>query len=278
MINLKYEEERREKKAFYASDYGKLDIDLYFSFAGEKKTNPPEWNETLKWGAGKGVEEQMLKILKMNGVVKEDYTQEQHGRIEMIREDIQINGYIDAMTIDGLPIEIKSVNNANKFDVMKYDKGEPRENYVGQLAIYMDYLGVDKGYLFVSTIDGLHYYWFECIRIGKLKYKCGNTVVDLFNEYARWYVLYNENVLKKVPPECPIRYKIPVDEIDWTKVSKTDISKARTNQKVIGDPDSWKIQYSDWKDKIIELQGATLGYSDEELLKINLATKGYSKK
>jgi hypothetical protein len=276
MINLTYKQEEKKKEAFYCSDYGRLDIDLYFGFVGETKTNPPKWNETLKWGAGKGAEEQMLKILKMNGKVHEDYEQEFHGRVDMQREGVEIHGYIDALTTDGYPIEIKTINNANKFDIEKYQQGKPRDNYVGQLAMYMDFLEVDKGYLFVASIDGLNTFWFECKRIGNRKFECGQTVVDLNDEYKRWNVLYNEYVLKKVIPECPIRYKIPVEDIDWVTVSKTDIGKARNGHKVIGDPDSWKLAYSDWKDKILDLQGATLGYTDEELEEINKATKGYT--
>ena len=140
----------------------------------------------------------------------------------------------------------------------------------------MDYLEVDTGYLFVSTIDGLKHFWFKCVKTGDKTYKCGEVEVDLNKVYKHWAVLYNENVLKKVEPECPIRYKIPVQDIDWTKVSKGDISKARNGHKVIGDEGSWAIQYSPWKDKIIETEGATIGYSEEELELIAIATKGYT--
>ena len=279
LSELKHKTEQREKTAFYASDVFKPILDLYFSFKGTEPTNPPDWYETLKWGAGKGVEEAMLKVLKDSGVVPEDYDQKEHGRIEIEREGIRINGYIDAKTKDGLPIEIKSINNKNQFDIQKYEEGYPRENYVGQLAVYMDALGVSRGYLFVSSIDGLNRFLFECNKIGERKYKCKNTEVDLDKEYKRWSKLYNGNIDKSIVPKpTEYIYKVPIDEIDWGKVSKTDISKARNGQKVIGGKDSWRITYSPWKDLILQMQGVAVGYTAEEIEKIKSLTKGYSAK
>lgn len=286
MINLEYKETTKKKESFYCSDYGKLDLDLYFALKGEPKTNPPKWNDTLKWGAGKGVEMALLDLLKSNGITAQDYVQETHGRVEMIRE-VSIHGYIDAMTTGekvaefgleaGCPIEIKSINNANKFDISKYESENPRENYVGQLAMYMDFLGKNRGYLFVASIDGLHTFFFECRRVKDRVFKCGNTQVDLDKEYKRFKDIY-ETFQKDTPPACDIRYKIPVEEIDWKSVSVTDIAKARKGQKVIGDKDSWLIGYSSWKDKIIEMQGAKVGYDEKEIEYIISNTKGYTSK
>lgn len=275
-MELEYKEQDKKRTAFHCSDYDKLDIDIYYSFVGETKTNPVKWNETLKWGAGKGTEMQMLEILKMNDKINQDYVQEVDGRVDMIREGVEIHGYIDAMTKEGLPIEIKSINNKNSVDVKKFGEGYPRESYVGQLAMYMDFLGKDIGYLFVSTIDGLDYFWFTCRKTGEGIYQCGHIEVDLNKTYREWSVLYTEHILKSKTPECLIRYKIPVEEVDWKSVSKTDISKARNGHKVIGDPDSWKITYSSWKDKIIQGQGVELGYDHKEIEYILEATKGYT--
>jgi hypothetical protein len=271
---LTYVEEEKTKKAFHASDVFKTNLDLYFAFTGEPKTNPPSWNDTLKWGAGVGVEAQMLKILKMNKVVKEDYDQKLHGRIEIEREGIKIHGYIDAISTNGTPIEIKSINNKNSYDISGYENGYPRESYVGQLSVYMDALNVDRGYLFVASVDGLNYFWLECKRIKGRVFKCGNVKVDLDEEYKRWASLYNDHVLKKVPPDVnQYLYKYDVNTIDWRKVSKTDISKVRNGRKVLGD---WQITWSPWKDRIVKLQGSTLGYTNEELQVILEKTDGYT--
>ena len=274
LSEFKLKQEKREKKAFYSSDFGKPLLDLYFSFKGIDATNPPKWNETLKWGAGKGVEESMLKILKDSGFVDETYDQKIDGRIEIEREGIRINGYIDAKTKDGLPIEIKSINNKNQFDIAKYEDGKPRENYVGQLATYMDALNVDVGYLLVASVDGLNYFLFECNKTGERKYKCKDTEVDLDIQYKRWARLFKENIEKDITPQpTEYIYKHDVSTLDWSKVSKTAISKARNNHAVIGD---FQITYSPWADKIIEMQGVKRGYDEEELKIIKEKTAGYS--
>lgn len=273
---LYYIDEEKTKENFYASDFGKTNLDLYFAFHKLPKTNPPKWNDTLKWGAGNGVEEQMLKILKQSKLVHPDYIQREHGRIEIEREGIKITGYIDARlkTLDGVPIEIKSINNKNEYDIQKYEAGYPRESYVGQLSIYLDATNSDSGFLFVSSVDGLNTFWFECKRKKNRVFQCNNVVVDLDKKYKSWSRLYFDHIKKNILPDIfEYRYKYPVKEIDWNKVSKSDISKARNGHKVLGD---WEIAYSPWKDKIIELQGDVLGYTNEELAYILEKTDGYT--
>lgn len=277
---LVYVSEDKAKTRFYPSDFNKPNIELYLKFKGVKETNPPKWSDTLKWGAGNGVEEQMLKILKMNGIVKEDYNQKEHGGFKMEREGIEIGGYTDARTIDGLPIEIKSINNKNSFDIKKYEDGYPRENYVGQLSIYMDYLGVDTGYLFASTVDGLSTFWFVCKKIDDGVYQCGNVIVDIYKEYRRWSKLKTEYIDKDREPKwTQYLYKRDVREIDFKKellegtISKSAIQEARMGRKVIGD---WEVSYSPYKNLIIEKQGVELGYTLEELEIIKTKTEGYT--
>lgn len=268
-----------KKEAFYASDVGKAILDLYYAFQKVEPTNPMEWNVMARMGAGKGAEEEMLTVFKYSGIVDEDYDQEKDGYIDIEREGVPIHGYMDAVTKDGYPIEIKTINNKNSFDIARYKDGKPRENYVGQLAIYMDALGVDTGYLFVISLDGLNYWWIECKKRTDGKYVCGKTVVDIDKEYKRWSRLYEQNIKKNVEPDCwEYVYKMDVKEVNWSSLSNDKISKARNNKAVIGGEDSWKITYSPYKDKIIERQGVELGYTDKELEFIKDVTKGYSAK
>lgn len=273
-LNLQ-EPEPRER--FFPSDFGRSNLDIYFNMIGEPRTNPPTWNETLKWGAGKGMEESMLQVLKDSGVVPQNYNQEEHGRVQKEVDGIEVSGKMDAITIEGEPIEIKSINNKNKFDIRRYEDGEPRENYVGQLALYMYLLGKKTGYLFVATVDGLKYFLFPCSETATGVYECGKTVVSVPKEIERWKMIL-ECVKKKTPPKSDILYKYPIESIDWMQIKndfggKKKIENARNNRAVIGD---YQVKYSDYKDKIIELEGSSLGYSDEEVDKIKEATKGYT--
>ena len=219
----------------------------------------------------------MLEILKSNDIVAEDYDQKEHGRVSFNYKDIEIHGYKDAVhkTL-GYPIEIKSVNNKNAYDIYRYENGYPKENYVGQLAMYMFAEKQKYGELFVATVDGLHTFCIPCHDVGNGKYKCGNVTVDVLDKLEQWNILYRENIVPKLLPDVFEKvYKKKVEDIDWGSVSKTDISKARNNKKVIGD---WEVLYSPWKNKIIELQGGTLGYTEQELAYIREKTAGYSKK
>ena len=271
----------RDRKGFHASDYGKLGFDLYCSFKGIEQSNPAQWFETLKWGAGKGVEAQMLLVLKDSGYVAEDYIQEEDVPNAIFeREGVKIVGHVDAINIHGEPVEIKSINNKNSVDINKYKDNRPRENYVGQLAIYMDGLGKDRGHMFVASVDGLSYFWFICEHLGDRIYKCGETTVDLNKEYKRWATLKTDFIDKNIEPD-PFeagRYKIPVSEIVWSSLSAATTSSVRTGKRVVGDPEAWRILYSPWKDLIVSRQGATVGYSKEELDEILQITKGYSSK
>lgn len=272
---LTIKETTKPKTAFWASDYGKALFDVWANFKQIPKTNPTMWFDTLKMAAGKGVEMAMLKVLQESGIVAEDYSQETAGRIDVEREGVRITGYVDAITLDGCPIEIKSINNANEYDIARYERREPKENYVGQLAIYLDALDKEKGYLFVSSVDGLHRFWFDCQKIGYRKYKCGEIIVDLDIQYKKWAEFYKTYVLGDQEFEPDYVYKYDIDKVDWKSLSAYAIGQARNNKKVIGD---WQVSYSPWKNLIIEKQGTSLGYTDQELERIKELTSGYTSK
>ncbi len=303
---FKFEQDKKQRQNLYASDYGKLEIDILLELAGIPHTNPPEWNDTLKWSAGKAIEEQMMKILKQNGVVALDYDQDnlpstaitRCGAPITMRFDAQAGADITISSIDmglgstieikkGEPIEIKSVNNKNVQDITDYKNGFPRESYVGQLATYMDALEMKRGHLFVSTIDGLHTFWFVCELMegpdlpSKRMYKCGNATIDLDKHYENlgkiWAKHLENGAWINKPNWFEETYKLPLDKIDWTKVTKTNIGEARNNRKVVGSEDSWKILYSPYRELILRMQGITFrGYTAEEVEIIKKATAGYS--
>ena len=126
--SLVFKEENKKRTAFYPSDTLKPSWELYQSWIGTEKTNPPKWFETLKWGAGNGVEASMLKVLKDSGIVDKQYDQNIHGLVNHEKFGFPLHGRIDAITVDGFPIEIKSINNKNIWDIKGYENGFPRES------------------------------------------------------------------------------------------------------------------------------------------------------
>jgi len=298
--NLEHKEEKKDRGRFYASDFGKLGIDILLSLRKEEETNPPTWLDTLKWAAGKGVELKMVDILKENGIVEKDFDQEAAPSMVINREGVDISMKFDALVKEGgavlkmgdgvvvneevrlnagEPIEIKTINNKNSFDIARYNENKPRENYVGQVATYMDALGQERGHIFAVTIDGLHAFWFVVSKIGEGKYQAGDVIVNIDEEYKRYAKIWDVFKSGEIPKEAFFeeRYKLPIESIDWHSLSKNAISDARTNKKVIGSENSWKIMYSNFRDRIIKEQGETRGYTEEEIEKIAELTAGYSK-
>lgn len=94
---LTYSEEKREKTACSPSDSGKLECDIWLNLKGVEPTNPTKWNDTLRMEAGKAIELQMIKVLKMNGVIAEDYDQDKIPTTEIEREGIKIRMKFDAV-------------------------------------------------------------------------------------------------------------------------------------------------------------------------------------
>lgn len=267
----------QERPGIHASDAGKPAIDLYFRMTGEKPTNEPTWRNKVKWWAGLGIEEGFIRVLKDSGIVPEDYDQDKHGLVEREHEGILITGHMDGNTsLDqtGEPIEIKSFNNMNYQGIKECQAGTPRKSWVQQLAMYLYLTKVSKGHLFAMTIDGNNVFHFECNDLGDGRYKCGTVVVNPEKELKRLIGIYKHNVLTKTLPDIwEYRYKDDIETIDWKSLSKDTISKARNNKKVIG---SFEVQYSNYKDKIAQLQGTTLEYTEQELMRIKELTNGYS--
>jgi len=299
ILQYKETEEHKAKETLYPTDNSKLEADILLELRGVQPTNPSKWNDTLRQEAGKAVEMQMIKVLKQNGVIDELYDQDNLPSTKIERMGVPISMRFDAQAKEstlkldstifpqgqeikitkGEPIEIKTINNNNSFDIQKYIEGMPRESYITQIAIYMDALNKDIGHLFASTIDGLNYFWFQVKHIGNLIFQADKITIDLnkvYERYAKIWKKYKENV---EPDWFEEIYKLPVEQVNWTSLSSTKITEARNNRRVIGSENSWKINYSPYRDLILEKQGINQkGYTESEILKIKELTKGFSKK
>jgi hypothetical protein len=295
--HLQYKDTPRPRIGFHASDFGTLEANIILSLQGVPPTNPKIWSDTLRLGAGKGVELAMLNILKENGIVEKDFDQEEIEPTVVVREGVTITSHLDAtvrkgapitlqvgdsifpqhieVTLEeGEPIEIKSINNKNSFDIAKYEMGQPRDNYVGQLAQYMDSLGKERGHLFVASIDGLHTFWLPCKHLGNGQYQCGETIVDLKAQQKRYAEIWQRK--DSEPNWFEETYKLPLEKVDWRALSKTKIGDARNGRYVVGSENKWRIDYSPYKNLIVEKQGATLGYSEAEIAKVKELTDGFT--
>lgn len=294
------ENQRRPKQSFWASETEALNFDLYHKWIGTPPTNPIEPEKMLMFQSGLMIEQAIVNQLDGMGLVSD-----RQKRIEMTRCDVPITGYIDAVVysdevneivreelkqrpelrrlveqiakITPVPLEVKTFY--GDWAERELQQGTVKLNHAKQLAIYLDALQLPFGVLLYMNRGTGALYQFLLQSLGNFTYQIisANPAVQKFNlleTYERWKELYVNHIIPKVEPKCEERYKIPITEIDWTKVSKTDISKARNNQKVIGD--GWRVAYSPYKNLILKQQNTALGYTEDELIAIREATKGYS--
>lgn len=272
----KKEQQKKIKDSFWPSENEALLFDVYHRWIGTEPTNPMEPEKLVMFTAAKMIELAFVESLVEMELAKKIDGQE-HFRID---RGIPVSGYYDAILIDGTPLEFKTIYGPYASQELK--TGNPRKSYLKQLAIYMDSLGKDKGKLVYMDRGTGETFEFTLNRLTDSRFKCMGIEFDLKDTYSRWRELYINHIEKRIepPPDEAGLYKADINSIDWSKISNSDISKARNGHKVIGSDteNHWKILYSPYKDLIIERQKSTPGYSDAELNYIKTLTKNYSKR
>lgn len=267
---LESTEEQKEKKSFWASEAETPLFDLFHKWMGTKPTDPPDAEKKMIFVAGKMMELSLVETLDKMGLINKP-DEKQH-RVEMEREGVPVSGYIDVLFKDGTVGEIKTYY--GDYQSRDLQAGKPKESYLKQLAIYMDYLKAKQGKLIYLHRGTGEMYEFILDRHDTI-FTCRDIKFDIKDTYKRWAKLYQENILPHIEPKSEYRYKKPLVEINWRKLSKTDIQKARNNQKVIGDH-PWAIQYSPFKQLVLQREGVEAGYNELELKVIEELTKGYT--
>ena len=262
-------ERDKMKDTFWASESETMLFEIYHRWRGTKATNPIRAEAQILMNAGKMMEEALVEQWAAAGMVQKH---EDQIRIRMDRLGVPISGYIDALHVDGYPIEVKTFY--GYYQIKELEKGKARESYLKQLAIYMDALNQDKGKLFYMERGNGRMFEFTLHRINEKEFLCGDIGFNLHKTYERWQDLYTNHILPSQEPEPDYLYKIPPSQVDWSKVSKTDVKKARANQKVIGDH-AWAVNYSGYKDLILQRQGVEPGYTIEELLEVKKYSEAF---
>tara|TARA_Y100000593_G_scaffold49298_1_gene92900 strand:+ start:1425 stop:2261 length:837 start_codon:yes stop_codon:yes gene_type:complete len=262
-------ERDKKKDTFWASESETMLFEIYHRWKGTEATNPIRAEAQVLMNAGKMMEEALVEQWTAAGMVQKH---EDQIRIRMDRLGVPISGYIDALHVDGYPIEVKTFYGYHQ--IKELEKGKARESYLKQLAIYMDALNQDKGKLFYMERGNGRMFEFTLHRVNEKEFLCGDIGFNLHKTYERWQDLYTNYILPSQEPEPDYLYKIPPSQVDWSKVPKADIKKARANQKVIGDH-AWAVNYSGYKDLILQRQGVEPGYTIEELLEVKKYSEAF---
>lgn len=288
------EERRHEKVSFYPTESETSAFEIYHRFKGTLETNPMDVKTRFGLGMRKKLEEAAISFFDGMEILKEPepYTNlagkyiekpDQH-RVDMEKNGVRITGYMDGVILEkqsvivtnDVPIEIKT--SYGKYQQDELLAGKPKMSYLKQLAIYMDSIDAEKGYLFQVhferdlIIDDI--YQFTIIKTGDKTYQCNGIIIDLNIVYARYKEIWDKYIQTDTEPVCEFRYKYPLEEINWRELYQSQISGARNNKAVIGD---WQVKYSSYKNLIIEKEGSTIGYSDQEIEYILSQTRGYTR-
>lgn len=271
-MNEERSKEREGKKSFWASDCQKNVFDIYHAFIGTEPTNPFTPHALWRFKCGEYAEKGLIDALRHAGVVK--MADEDQMRVELEWEGIKITGYADIVLNDKEEsiVEVKSFYGS--WQEKELSQGKVKQNYLMQLAVYMFFKEHRYGLLYMVPMPAGTHYQFRLEQYMPGRFRCNDVEFDIRHEFARWKRLYNNNIVPKIEPKSEYVYKKPIKDINWSRVSSGDISKARNGHKVIGD---WQVQYSQYKDLIIEREGTEPGYTLDEIQLIKSLTKGYSK-
>lgn len=317
--NYLAERERREaelvKKHFWPSDFLKPLNELWWAWMNEPKTNPPSPEKLAMFDVGKLCELHVMRELVKVGVAA-DTNNEDHMamvekavgqslsyssrldefgkkqiRVEMEREYVPVKGFMDGITLSGEPIECKSTRSAKYIKDVATGK-PPQVEHVGQLAIYMDYIGAEVGWLCVySRPDGTMMF-VKVEHLGNrvyattdhslglpeemldedddsppVKFEVESITIDLDQEYKRWRSLFEEYIHTRKEPPLQFQYRPAVTKelLDSYVTDGGDDKRIRAaiKGKRILSEHGWKPQYCDWRDLWIQRECEQKGFKDK---------------
>lgn len=272
----------RDRRAFYASELTKDARDLFWSLTGEPATNPSDLVGSIRMGLGNAIEGWVIDQLKQGHLFG----------LRLVGSQIPVGGS-DPVNVDGYLDALVEDANGNKHVVeikTKWGWGgtffardrNPGDNYMAQMGYYLrdlDSKGITNTgvFLFVPFSDDT----FGDIIAIFCEYDRDTGIVSAYSSQGLYeeeprpldislninamlekLKLVEEHVKAGTLPPVDKQHKYPVTTEMLSTARESDLKKALEGNKVIGD---WEISYSAYKNKHIELQGTSGGYSEEEL-------------
>lgn len=274
----------KKKTSFWASETESMAFDIYHKWIGTPATNPMQGETLMMLTMRKMSEEATVALLENAGVLLKRFTNDERVYFEWGPNKVPVSGYPDAgVAIDGSEAIVEIKTYYGQHNDVEVKAGRVRLSYLRQLAIYMYYFKMEHGILLMINQGTGEMTEFDLYQIfspnpnSPLHFICPDNDIEfnLEETFKRWDKIYVENILPRVEPAIEFTYKYDIYKLDWSKISSSDISKARNGHKVLGD---WAVKYSDFKNLIVEKQGTTLGYTNQEIDYIRKVTEGYSRR
>ena len=301
----------RTKKSFWPTDAKKTRNELYWAWTNEPKTNLISAEKLSMFKIAKLCElhyvQEFVKIgfaadldnpdhvakveaatgRKLAFAKEKDEFGQRQLRVEMEREFVPVTGYMDGITLNGEPIEIKSTRSVKYIKDIATGK-PPQVEHVYQLATYMDFIGSDVGWLAVCERAGGAVFFVKVEHRGNLVYATTDyslglpeemetsveqeqpymqeLIIDLGAEYMRWRKLFEDHIhpLKEPALEFEYRPRLTTQLLDSYITSSGNDSKVKLaiKGKRILSEHGWKPMYSDWRNLWIEKEMANKGVTD----------------
>lgn len=269
----------KKKTSFWASQTEAMAFDIYHQWIGTPETNPMEGETLMMLTMRKMSEEAVVELLENAGILLKRFANEERVYFEWGPNKVPISGYPDAgVSIDGGEAIVEIKTYYGQHNHVEVTAGRVRLSYLRQLAIYMFHFKMQHGILLMINQGTGEMTEFDLYQQeNPYHFICPDNDIEfnLEDTFKRWEKIYVENILPRVEPPIEKIYKYDIYKLDWSKVSTSDISKARNGVKVLGD---WEIKYSSYKNLIVERQNTTLGYTNEEIDYIRKITEGYSRR
>lgn len=295
-------EETRVKKSFWASDCLKPLNSLWWAWMNVPRTNKVSPEKLAMFDIGKLCELHLVReMIKVGNAADLDnpehvkQVEEATGRklcfasepdefghrqlrVDMEREYVPITGYMDGITLNGEPIECKSTRSSKYIKDVATGK-PPQIEHVYQLAIYMDFIGAQVGWLAVyARADGCIFF-VKVEHLGDQVYattdhslglpeemggedeaqrpaEIEQLTIDLGAEYVRWRKLYEDYIHTQKEPPLEFEYRPSITKklLDSYMTAGGDDKKIRAaikGERILSEH-GWKPQYCDWRDLWIQ--------------------------
>ena len=268
----------KKKTSFWASETELMAFDIYHRWIETKPTNPIEEEKLMMLKMRTLTEDAIVFFLRKTGKVIERFTNQERCYFEWGPNKVPISGYPDlGIALDGEEIIVEVKTYYGSYQHSQIRIGHIKTSYLKQLCIYLHHFKIKHGILIMINQGTGERFEYEVYQEGKSPYYyvCpdADVQIDLEAVFKRFEKIYTENVLPNKEPDIEFTYKYDIEKVDWANTPASVITKARTGKSVYG---AFEVKYSDFKNIIVKKQGTCLGYSDEELKRINELTAGYS--
>ena len=244
---------KREKTAFSPTDSSKCITQLALELKNAIPTETRDFYSNWRLELGKAVGQSTAYVLERSDF--QVTLTEQRIDVPILGLTRRLHGYVDIL-LGELPIIVEVKSWYGFMQRKDLEEGKYKPDYALQLMWYEFALSKNEGVLlYVPLEPGESLYSFDIKR----------SDARLDGVVKRWQIV-EENLARGTLPDPEFRYKYDLNPIELQRVPAKKLKQMLTGNAVHGD---WQCRYCPFKIYCVtELQKDTLGYTPEELARI----------